>query len=124
MPRIFIKHDDFVFIYHNCGNTNPLIPSISRIDADVYHFGNAVDMEHVLKLMPKHKIIMGNIDPVGCLKNQTEQEIKHTTMRLLEKCSHYPNFVISSGCDIPPKTSWKNLDAYFSAINDFYQQTN
>ena len=27
----------------------------------------------------------------------------------------YPNFVISGGCDIPPQSSWENIDAFFAA---------
>ena len=32
----------------------------------------------------------------------------------------YPNFVISSGCDIPPASKWENIDAFFKAVDEFY----
>ena len=41
------------------------------------------------------------------------------TKALLERCSKYPNFVISSGCDIPPATSLANLDAFCKAVQEF-----
>jgi uroporphyrinogen decarboxylase len=34
---------------------------------------------------------------------------------LREIGSHYPNYVVSSGCDIPPATSFTNIDAFFEA---------
>ena len=37
-------------------------------------------------------------------------------MELLEKCSSYPNFIISSGCDIPPLSSWDNIQAFFNQV--------
>lgn len=40
----------------------------------------------------------------------------------MERCSVYPNFVISSGCDIPPMTPKENIDAFFEAIGFFYQR--
>ena len=40
----------------------------------------------------------------------------------MEKCCKYPNFVISSGCDIPPLSSWDNIDAFFAAVKEFYQK--
>ena len=40
---------------------------------------------------------------------------------LVNKCAHYENFVLSSGCDIPPKTPWENIDAFFAAANEFYK---
>ena len=42
------------------------------------------------------------------------------TLALLEKCSKYKNFVLSSGCDIPPKTPWENIDAFFAATEEYY----
>ena len=41
--------------------------------------------------------------------------------QIMEECSGYPNFLISSGCDIPPMTPWENIDAFFSAVNKMYQ---
>jgi uroporphyrinogen decarboxylase len=38
----------------------------------------------------------------------------------MEKCSSYKNFVPSSGCDIPPMTPWENIQAFFTALNEFY----
>ena len=38
---------------------------------------------------------------------------------LLEKCSGYPNFIPSSGCDIPPPTPWENIDAFFATVKKF-----
>jgi uroporphyrinogen decarboxylase len=32
---------------------------------------------------------------------------------LKEKCGKYPNFVLSSGCDIPWNASWENIKAFF-----------
>lgn len=37
-------------------------------------------------------------------------------------CGKYPNFVISSGCDIPAAAKWENIDAYFSAVSEYYSQ--
>ncbi len=34
----------------------------------------------------------------------------------------YPNFLISSGCDIPPITPWENIDAFFAAVQSNKQR--
>jgi formiminotetrahydrofolate cyclodeaminase len=41
-------------------------------------------------------------------------------MEIMEKCCEHPNFVISSGCDIPPLTPWENIDAFFAAVREYY----
>lgn len=67
-----VKDDNFLFVYHNCGNNViALLDSIKEIGADIYHFGNAVDMEKALKELPKDALVMGNVDSAGCLKNGT-----------------------------------------------------
>ena len=50
----------------------------------------------------------------------TPEKVKEETLGLLTKCSKYPNFVLSSGCDIPPMTPWTNIDAFFAASDEFY----
>ena len=42
------------------------------------------------------------------------------TTEILEQCSSYPNFVISTGCDVPPMSPWENIEAFFKAVDEFY----
>jgi uroporphyrinogen decarboxylase len=63
---------------------------------------------------------MGNVDPAGTLRMGTPEKVREETLELLEKCSKYPNFVLSSGCDIPPMTSWENINTFFAAVEEFY----
>ena len=117
-----VQNDDFIVIYHNCGNNVPkMLSSILSTGAAAYHFGNAVDLEKdILKKVPANVVVMGNIDPVGVLRMGTPESVREATTALLEKCSMYPNFVLSSGCDMPPKTPWENINAFFAAAKDFY----
>lgn len=116
-----VKTDAFVFVYHNCGNNiADLADSIKTIGADAYHFGNAVDLKRMLELMPDNVPVMGNVDPAGQFKNGTPESVRKATLELMEKCSVHKNFVVSSGCDIPPLSSWNNIDAFFAAVREFY----
>ncbi len=117
-----VKSDDFLVIYHNCGNTTILtIDSILSTGSDAYHFGNAIDMAEMMKHIPADTIAMGNVDPAGVLRNGTPETVKQATKDIMGACCGYGNFVISSGCDIPPATPRKNIDAFFEAVNEFYQ---
>ena len=118
-----VQSDDFLVIYHNCGNTTILtIDSILGTGSDAYHFGNAIDMAEMMKHMPADKIAMGNVDPAGVLRNGTPETVKQATKDIMGACCGYKNFVISSGCDIPPATPWENIDAFFEAVNEFYKK--
>ena len=96
-----------------------MLKSLLSVGAAAYHFGNAVDLTEILEKVPKDVIIMGNIDPVGVLKFGTPQSIRDNVLSLMEKCSKYSNFIVSSGCDIPPNTPWENIEAFFNAVDEF-----
>lgn len=116
-----LQEESFAVIYHNCGdNTIMMLDSILTIGADAYHFGNSINMEEMLQRVPKDIVVMGNIDPAGQFCHGTKDSIRKETLELLEKCSKYSNFVISSGCDIPPMSPWENIDAFFDAVKEFY----
>jgi uroporphyrinogen decarboxylase len=118
-----VQSDEFIVIYHNCGNNVPLmLDSILTTGCAAYHFGNAVDIEKdIIDKVPSDIVIMGNIDPAGVLRMGTPDRVREETLALLNKCSKYPNFVLSSGCDIPPMTPWENIDAFFAAQNEYYE---
>lgn len=114
-----VMDDGFAFIYHNCGNNTPrMLDSILSIGASAYHFGNSVSMKEMLDKIPSDVLVMGNIDPAGVLRLATPQAVKETTKALMDECSEHKNFVISSGCDMPPLTPWENIDAFFEAVSD------
>lgn len=116
-----VQDEEFLLIYHNCGDKTPLmLDSILSTGAAAYHFGNAIDMAKMMEKMPPDLLTMGNIDPAGILRNGTPETVKAETQALLEKCSKYPNFIPSSGCDIPPQTPWENIDTFFKTVDDFY----
>jgi len=119
-----VQDDSFAVIYHNCGDNVPkMLDSILSTGCAAYHFGNAVDMEaDIIAQVPSDVTVMGNIDPAGVLRMGTPDSVKEATLSLLEKCSKYPNFILSSGCDIPPMTPWENLDAFFTASDEFYNK--
>jgi len=116
-----VQTDEFIVIYHNCGNsTIQMIDSILSTGAGAYHFGNAIDMAEMMTHIPPDVVAMGNIDPAAEFRNGTPASIRKATQSLMETCCRYPNFVISSGCDIPPMSRWENIDAFFDAVKDFY----
>ncbi|MCL1830412.1 MAG: uroporphyrinogen decarboxylase family protein [Oscillospiraceae bacterium] len=115
-----LQSEEFGLVYHNCGNTIPLIHSILSISADAYHFGNAINMAEMLSLVPDDCLVMGNIDPATQFRNGTPESIYVNTTELLEECGSYSNFIISSGCDIPPQAPIQNIDSFFAAVKGFY----
>lgn len=115
-----VQDDEFIVVYHNCGNcTIQQIDSILETGSPILHFGNAIDIKEMMTHIPPHIIGAGNVDPAGEFKNGTVESITAATKKVLEDCKEYKNFVISSGCDIPPMSRWENIDAFFETVKNF-----
>jgi uroporphyrinogen decarboxylase len=114
-----VQDDTFLVILHNCGNQGHCTEAMLNSGANAYHFGNAIDMVETLKFCPKDKLIMGNIDPVGVMKMRSAREVKAFTSDLLNRTSGFDNFVLSTGCDLPPHVPTENISAFFEALDDY-----
>ncbi len=109
-----VQDDSFIVIYHNCGpNTPYMTASLSENHADAYHFGDAVSLCDLLAKLPSDKPVMGNISPTEQFLGGTPDTVRRAVKELRAACAAYPNFVLSSGCDIPPAAKWENIDAFF-----------
>ena len=118
-----VQDDNFIVAYHNCGNYSiQMIDSILRTGAPMVHFGDAIDMAEMMPHIPENIIAAGNVSPSKQFRNGTVETIREETLSVMEKCCKYPNFLISSGCDIPPMSKWENIDAFFAAVNEFYSK--
>jgi uroporphyrinogen decarboxylase len=45
------------------------------------------------------------------------------TKQLLEAMKGYRNYIISSGCDIPPGAGRENFDAFFSTVSEYVKDS-
>ena len=115
-----VQDENFIVVYHNCGTVVPLIDDVLTIGAKAIHLGNSTDMEAILPKIPSEIVVMGNIDPSGEFRHGTPESMAAATSDLLAKCGGYGNFVLSSGCDIPPQSPFSAIDAFFSAAQAYY----
>ena len=117
--REALQSEDFPLVYHNCGgNVTKAAEAIFAQGTAGCHFGNAIDLASMLEKAPAETLVMGNVDPVAMLAQGSPDGIKAAVASLVERCGAYPNFVLSSGCDIPATTPWENLEAFFAAAGD------
>lgn len=116
-----LQDETFTIILHNCGNRGHCTGAMLYTGANAYHFGNAIDMVETLKYCPKDKLIMGNVDPVGVMKMLSPNEIKAYVSDLLKRTTGFNNFVLSTGCDLPPHVPAENIRAFFEALEQYNQ---
>ncbi len=111
-----VQTENFCLILHNCGAKLVHLPRILESGAEIYHFGALMDLPAAIDQVGGREILCGNLDPVGIFRNGTPLFVRERTQMLLEATTSHSNFVISSGCDLPPHTPKDNLDAFYKTV--------
>lgn len=114
-----VQDEQFIVILHNCGQVTRSISSMVATGARCIHVGNVVDVTDVLAQVPASVLVFGNIDPAGLFRNGTADRVYSATTDLLRRTRDHRNYVLSSGCDVPPGTPSENIDAFYRALSDY-----
>jgi uroporphyrinogen decarboxylase len=56
------------------------------------------------------------------MKMLSPSEIKDYITNLLQKTAQFDNYVLSTGCDLPPHVPAENVEAFFEALVEFNQK--
>lgn len=110
-----VQDDNFVVMLHNCGNTGQCTKAMIETGAAALHFGNAIDMAQVLEEVPADIAVSGNINPVEIMKFGTPQQVEDVAKQLIKLADKHSNFILSTGCDVPPETPFENIESLFNA---------
>jgi uroporphyrinogen decarboxylase len=113
--------DKFTIVLHNCGAKLVHLPKILETGAEIFHFGEPMDIAEALKQVDSEVILAGNLDPTNVFYNGSAKYVQDQTLVLMDKIGGQKNFIPSSGCDLAPHTPMANLDAFYSTVRDFTQ---
>jgi len=110
-----IKYSKTNTVYHTCGNTMHLIDRMVRsgvngLSLDSKDMG--VDIKEVLDKVPENIVVIGNISPCKTLLRGKPHEVEKEVTELLEETKKYPNFILSTGCDLPQETPPENIKRF------------
>ena len=114
-----VQDEHFAVVLHNCGNTGHCTASMVTTGAMAYHFGNKIDMLAALEGCPADTLVMGNVDPVSVMKQASPEEVKKNVGDLLLRTKDFPNYVLSTGCDVPPLVPEANITAFYEALGEY-----
>lgn len=114
-----LQDENFMIVLHNCGNTGHCTAAMVETKAASLHFGNKIDMVGVMEECPEDILLMGNIDPVGIFKMAIPEKVKEETLALLRNTGKWKNYVLSTGCDVPPEVPMENIKAFYEALKEY-----
>jgi len=109
------KYTGVATVYHTCGNTMALVSTMAEAGVDAVSLDSpeaGVNLSEVARTLPSDVVVMGNINPTGRLLNGRPTDVEAEVSVLLKEMRPYPNFVLSTGCDLPQETPLENIHAF------------
>jgi uroporphyrinogen decarboxylase len=111
-----VEGNGFSILLHNCAAKLVHLPAVLESGLKAFHFGAPMDIAVALRKVPEDVVLCGNLDPTAVFVQMRPAEIAEKVSALLAATRAHRNFVLSSGCDVPPGAPLANLDAFHAAI--------
>lgn len=94
-------------VLHICGNTEHLFEQFKSME---HIWGLSLDSDINLDSAAQitNKTVIGNLNPV-MIAHSDAQQIRQEVETLKRKMSSSTNFILSTGCDLPPETPIDNI---------------
>lgn len=108
-------------VYHTCGNTMHLVErmaaaGVSGISLDSAAAG--VDLVAVAGRVSERVVVIGNVNPSTTMRFGTPEDVAAEVRGLQAAMRPFPNFVVSTGCDLPQETPMENIAAFMQAARE------
>jgi uroporphyrinogen decarboxylase len=110
-----VEREGFSIVLHNCAAKLVHLAAGLESGLKAFHFGTPMDIVAALGKVPENVVLCGNLDPTAVFVQMQPIEIMAQVSALLAATRAQRNFVLSSGCDVPPRAPLANLDAFYSA---------
>ncbi|MDW8343244.1 MAG: uroporphyrinogen decarboxylase family protein [Verrucomicrobiae bacterium] len=109
LQHIKSKHPHIMTRLHMCGQTQPLIPQMRELPADIYELDFPVDLAQARADLGEARVISGNVSTVTTLVSGTPEEVYAEAARCHRLSGRY--HIVNSGCEVSPLTPPENLRA-------------
>ncbi len=112
------EYTGVAMVYHTCGNTMHLVGKMVEAGVDGVSLDSpeaGVDLPAVARKLPPDVAIIGNINPTGTILKGKPEDVEVEVTDLLDRMKPHPNFVLSTGCDLPQETPLENIHAFMRA---------
>jgi len=94
---------------HICGKTRKLFGGMGRLGCEIVDLDYPAPMEEARRGMGPGQVLLGNVEPVGVLKNGTPASIAAA----IAECHRAsgPRYIVGAGCEVVGDTPMENLEA-------------
>jgi MtaA/CmuA family methyltransferase len=112
LARLFAISGDRDTILHICGDTSQIVGPMLQTGVGGLSLDQCLDLLAVEDLVPPEVALIGNLDPVDILEQESPEQVAQATEELVMGLGALPNFTLSSGCAPPPSAPVANLKSF------------
>ncbi len=117
--RRLVERVPAMLILHVCGNSAHLVDRMAATGVGGLSLDACLDFPALAERVSRNTILVGNIDPVHTMVDESPEVIRQTVWNLLERMMPYDNFVLSTACDLPPETPLANIHAFMATRREW-----
>jgi uroporphyrinogen decarboxylase len=99
-------------VLHVCGDASALIPQMAATGVEGLSLDAPVNLPEAARQVDSRVVLIGNIAPASVMARGSVSDVERAVQTLLEAMSGVPNFILSTGCDLPPETPLENIEAF------------
>ena len=100
---------------HVCGNIVPIMSDMIATGVDFLDVDYQVQAAEAIALGADRVALRGNLDPSSVFRFGTVDQVRRQTEALCW-ATRGARWVMSSGCDIPPRTPAENIAAFVETV--------
>jgi uroporphyrinogen decarboxylase len=109
-----LKDTGVYCLLHICGDISDRLHLVPSTGAHVLSVDQHIDLRQASDAVGARMAFAGNVDP-DIMGSGTSEEVDAATGQCMESAAGADNFILMTGCDIPPETPLSNIGAFFSA---------
>lgn len=94
---------------HICGDTRAILDGMGRLGCEIVDLDYASPVAEGRAAMGPEQVLLGNIDPVRCLRDGTPENVRGAIAQCHKEAG--PRFIVGAGCEVTRDTPHENLHA-------------
>jgi MtaA/CmuA family methyltransferase len=94
---------------HICGNTCRILEGMGRLGCEIVDLDFLAPTAEAREKMGPHQVLLGNIDPVRVLRDQTPEQVYAAIGDCHREAGE--RYIVGAGCEVPRDTPSANLQA-------------